>query len=247
MANKCVIDFRMRKIEKEYIKSLGYEIIENNFNKYVYDEISAHVDIYFLKMDNMVFCSPEKRNILPVKCIVGKTFIESKYPKDIAYNVCIIGRNALHNFKYTDIEVRRYLEKHGYDCINVEQGYSACSTFVIDEACCITSDIGMEKKLKEKHIDVLYVIEPNIRLLTRRNNTVNEEGKMKFKYSSMPGFIGGAMAKFNNEVVLFGDMETLINGNKIKEYIESLGFKFKDFKGLDVIDYGGILKINGNE
>jgi competence protein ComEC len=49
VAKYAVVDFRMRKVEKEYIESLGYEIIENGFNLDVYDEISSHVDIYYLK------------------------------------------------------------------------------------------------------------------------------------------------------------------------------------------------------
>ena len=62
----AIIDFRMRNVEKEYIKSLGYELIENNFNLDVYDEISAHVDIYYLKVGRVLFAAPEKMDLLPI-------------------------------------------------------------------------------------------------------------------------------------------------------------------------------------
>lgn len=101
----------MRKLEKEYIANLGYEIIENGFNSIIYDEISSHVDIYFLKIGNRIIVSPEKKDFLKTRCIIGATYIEGEYPKDIPYNVCVIGKNAVHNFKYTDIEVKKYLEK----------------------------------------------------------------------------------------------------------------------------------------
>jgi len=88
----AVVDFRMRKIEKEYIKSLGYEIIENGFNLNTYDEISAHTDIYYLKVGDMVFSSPEKKGALPFNTVSCTTHIGSKYPEDVPYNVCIVGK-----------------------------------------------------------------------------------------------------------------------------------------------------------
>lgn len=98
--------------------------------------------------------------------------------------------------------------------------------------------------MKENGIDVLYVSEPDIRLLKRTNSTFKQEYKMNFEYSPMSGFIGGAMAKLGNNVILFGDIDRLLSGSKIKRFVESKGFEFKDFKGMDVIDYGGILEVD---
>ena len=35
----------------------------------------------------------------------------------------------------------------------------------------------------------------------------------------------------------------LINGNKIKSFVEKKGLKFHHFEGLDVVDYGGVLEV----
>ena len=243
MAKYAVVDFRMRKVEKEYIESLGYEIIENGFNLDVYDEISSHVDIYYLKAGDVVFSAPEKRGQVPFNTVNCVATIGGEYPLDVPYNVCIVGKNAIHNFKYTDNVVKFYLERHGYNLIDVEQGYSKCSTCVVDENSCITTDIGIARKLLDAGIDTLYVSEPDIKLKTRANKIFVKESTMSFVDSDMQGFIGGAMARLGDTVILFGDISNLVNGTKIKNFVEKKGLKFHHFEGLDIVDYGGILEV----
>lgn len=243
MAKYAVVDFRMRKVEKEYIESLGYEIIENGFNLDVYDEISSHVDIYYLKAGNVVFSAPEKRGQVPFNTVNCVTTVGGEYPFDVPYNVCIVGKNAIHNFKYTDNVVKFYLERHGYNLIDVEQGYSKCSTCVVDDNSCITTDIGIARKLLDAGIDTLYVSEPDIKLKTRANKIFVKESTMSFVDSTMQGFIGGALARLGNTVILFGDISNLVNGSKIKSFVEKKGLKFHHFEGLDVVDYGGVLEV----
>ena len=247
MTKYAVVDFRMRKIEKEYIKSLGYEIIENGFNLNTYDEIASHVDIYYLKVGDMVFSSPEKKGLVPFNTVSCTTPIGFEYPMDIPYNVCVVGNNAIHNFKYTDNIVKFYLERHGYNLIQVEQGYANCSTCVLDNNSCITSDIGIAKALMDASVDTLFVTEPDIKLKKRLSDVFKDQSRMSFVDSTMQGFIGGAMARLGDTVVLFGDVQNLVNGNKIQRFIEKKGLKFHYFEGLDVVDYGGVLEVIVNE
>lgn len=247
VAKYAVVDFRMRKIEKEYIKSLGYEIIENKFNINTYDEISSHVDLYYLKIGDIIFSAPEKKGVLPFNTVSCTTPIGGKYPEDVPYNVCIVGKNAIHNFKHTDNIVKFYLERHEYNLINVGQGYANCSTCVLDDNSCITSDIGIARALMDAGVDTLFVTEPDIKLKKRTNSIFIDESRMSFEDSDMQGFIGGAMARLGDTVVLFGDIANLINGNKIMRFIEKKGLKFHHFEGLDVVDYGGVLEVIENE
>ena len=244
MTKYAVVDFRMRKVEKEYIKSLGYEIIENRFNLNTYDEISAHPDIYYLKIGDVVFSAPEKKGLIPFNTVSCTTTIGEKYPFDIPYNVCVVGKNAFHNFKYTDNIVKFYLERHEYNMIDVEQGYTNCSTVVLDDNSCITSDIGVARALIDAGIDTLFVTEQDIKLKKRISDVFKDESRMSFCDSSMQGFIGGAMVRLGDTVVLFGDISNLTNGIKIKSFIEKKGLKFHHFEGLDVVDYGGVLEVN---
>lgn len=247
MTKYAVVDFRMRKIEKEYIKSLGYEIIENGFNLNTYDEIASHVDIYYLKVGDMVFSAPEKKGLVPFNTVSCTTPIGRDYPTDIPYNVCVVGNNAIHNFKYTDNIVKFYLERHGYNLIDVEQGYANCSCCVLDDNSCITSDMGIAKALMDAGVDTLYAYEPDIKLKKRLSDIFKDESRMSFVDSKMQGFIGGAMVRLGDTAILFGDVENLVNGTKIQRFIEKKGLKFHHFEGLDVVDYGGVLEVIVNE
>ena len=232
----------MRKVEKEYIQSLGYELIENRFNLNTYDEIASHPDVYYTEVGDTVFCDPN-RFLEGFNCIKGMAEAKGNYPIDIPYNLAIVGKVAVHNFEYTDELLKIYLQKSGYNLVHVEQGYSKCSTCVIGDNACIVSDMGIARKLLDYDVDVLYVSEPDIKLLKRTNKIFVDESRMSFEYSEMSGFIGGAIVRLGDEVILFGDVANLINGKKIQKFIESKGLKFHYFEGLDVIDYGGVIEV----
>ena len=73
---------------------------------------------------------------------------------------------------------------------------------------------------------------PDIKLL-------NENGK----YSEMNGFIGGAIARIDDNIIVFGDLNKVDNKSYIRKFIEKKNLNIIDFSGLDVIDYGGIIEV----
>ena len=138
-----IVDKKIRNCEEEYLKSLGYNIwkVENSNN--VYDEISSHADIFFTKLNDKIVVEPtfyDKLNSCYDKCIKGNSISREEYPFDIAYNVCQIGRNVIHNFKYTDKKVMEIIKDEKLNMININQGYSNCSIAVIDENSAIVTD-----------------------------------------------------------------------------------------------------------
>ena len=236
--NKLIIDNRMRKIEKNKLKELGYELIEINSNKTLYTEISSHVDIFCTKIKNNLIVEDSQYNLIKEninrerKVIKGTTKIGKKYPTDIKYNVCIVGNYAIHNFNYTDRKVYEILKRENYNIINVKQGYSKCSIAVIDENSIITADEGIYKKLKQYSFDILFLdYKLNIKLL-------NEKG-----YSDMKGFIGGSISRIGNNIFISGDIEKIDNNKTIKKFIQKKGLGVISFNNLEVIDYGGIIEI----
>lgn len=229
----------MRDVEKQTLKNLGYELIEIKKSTNVYPEISSHVDIFACKIKDKVIVEKSAYKMLKNKLnndenilISGKTMISYDYPNDIKYNVCIVGNKAIHNFKHTDSKITQELEKNNFEIINVKQGYSNCSIAVIDENSIILSDKGLYNSLKNRGIDMLFLdYIPNIKLL-------NENGE----YSQKNGFIGGAISRIGDNIVVFGDLDKIDYYCNIRKFIESRNLKIIDFEGLDVVDYGGVIE-----
>lgn len=234
-----IIDERMRKIEKEKLEELGYKIIEIKENQKVYEEISSHVDIFTCKIGNKIIIEPsayeeiKKQISNETKIEQGSETIKSQYPYDIKYNVCTIGKKAIHNFEFTDSKVKEELIKQGYELINTVQGYTNCSIAVIDENSAIVTDKGLHKILEKHGVEVLYLeYLPDIKLL-------NSNG-----YSNRKGFIGGAISRIGDYIIVFGDLNKIDREETIRKFILSRKLKIIEFTGLDVIDYGGILEVN---
>ena len=116
--------------------------------------------------------------------------------------------------------------------ININQGYSNCSISVVDENSAITSDKKVFEILTSNGIEcLLHENEKSIKLL--KNGA----------YSNMHGFIGGATTRIDNKFIIFGDINIIDKHGKIQKFIEKRGIDFVYFKGLDVIDYGGVIEL----
>lgn len=235
-----LIDSRMRNVEKNMLKYLGYKLVEIERSNNVYAEISSHVDIFTTKIGDTLIVEKSKYDDLvfmlkdtEYNIESGKEEVGLNYPEDIKYNVCMVGNYAIHNFKYTDKHVLKRLKESEYELINVEQGYTNCSIAVIDDRSVITTDKKIAEKLIANNLSVLlldYI--PDIKLKDEYGN-----------YSNMTGFIGGAIGKVDNNIIIFGDLAKIDRDNKIRDFIESRHLKVIDFDGLDVIDYGGIVEV----
>ena len=234
-----LIDERMRDVENQSLKNLGYELIEIKKSINVYPEISSHVDIFACKVKDKIIIEKSAYKMLKNKLnndenilISGKTMISYDYPNDIKYNVCIVGNKAIHNFKHTDSKITQELEKNNFEIINVKQGYSNCSIAVIDEKSIILSDRGLYNNLKNSGLDILFLdYIPDIKLF-------DENGE----YSQKNGFIGGAISRIGDNIVVFGDLDKIDYYCNIRKFIESKNLKIIDFEGLDVVDYGGVIE-----
>ena len=235
-----LIDPRMRNVEKNTLKYLGYELVPIQRSNNVYPEISSHVDIFTTKIGDTLVVEKSQFEDLTFmlkkseyNIVRGKEQIEMHYPDDIKYNVAIIGKYAVHNFKYTDKKVLKLLQEGGYELIDVEQGYTNCSIAVIDDTSVITTDKKIAERLRANNLSVLLLdYTPDIKLL-------DEHGR----YSSMQGFIGGAIGKVDNNIIIFGDLEKIDRDGQIRKFITDRHLTIVEFNGLDVIDYGGILEV----
>lgn len=234
MKKLLIIDSRMRDVEKNKLIDLGYQLIKIERNNNIYEEISSHVDIFACKVGKNIIVEPSQygkfiQNDIFIK---GQNEVKSKYPDDIKYNVCIIGKKAIHYLNYTDEILKQELIKNKYELIDTVQGYTNCSIAVIDDNSAIVTDKGLFKILKAHGIDVLFIQEDlDIKLFTGN------------KYSDKKGFIGGCISRIGNKVIVFGDLSRIDEKQEIRKFINKKGLEIIEFKGIDVIDYGGIIEV----
>ena len=226
---KIIIDSRMRNEEKEYLKKYG-ELIEIECQDCVYDEISAHPDIFFCKINDQIFQAPNLKLEKQLKTQKGSSSVGKQYPDDVKYNICQIGKKIIHNFKYTDSLVNDYINSIGLEKINIKQGYTKCSIAVTSENSCITSDEGIYKTLQKENIDVLLLRDEIIHLQDKNKNITN-----------MSGFIGGSSCIIDNKFILFGDSDKLNSKSKLVDFLNKQKLELIDFKNLEIIDYGGVI------
>ena len=221
-----LVDERIRDVEFEYLQTFNHKVKKIPLSNDVYDEISGHSDVFYANIDGKVYSAPNAL-IIENGFVIGKEKVGKNYPDDVKYNVCQIGKYIIGS-KYADEKIRDKIN------IFVNQGYTKCSIAVTGEKSCITTDKGIYDKIKND-IDTLYIEEKNIKLLDKNKNI-----------SKMNGFIGGACALINNTFILFGDIKNFNDENqkKILNHLSKHNLKFKDFKNLEVVDYGGILMYN---
>ena len=217
---KIIIDSRMRNEEKEYLKKYG-ELIEIECQDCVYDEISAHPDIFFCKINDQIFQAPNLKLEKQLKTQKGSSSVGKQYPDDVKYNICQIGKKIIHNFKYTDSLVNDYINSIGLEKINIKQGYTKCSIAVTSENSCITSDEGIYKTLQKENIDVLLLRDEIIHLQDKNKNITN-----------MNGFIGGSSCIIDNKFILFGDSDKLNSKSKLVDFLNKQKLELIDFKNL---------------
>ncbi len=152
------------------------------------------------------------------------TILRPYYPHDIAYNAACTGRYFIHNLKYTAPELIRAVRDTGMRMIDVKQGYSKCSTVIVDEQSVITYDRGIASACRDAGMDVLTV-RPGHVLLPGYNT----------------GFIGGASGRIGDTILFYGDLSAHPDFEAIAAFIRSRGLEPKWFEEWPLTDIGSII------
>lgn len=201
---------------REYVCSLGREIVTIKSEDVVDKSISDHPDIFLCKMgisdDSPVYFA-EKNNL-------GRD-----YPDDVSYNAACTGKYFIHNLAFTAPRLLDAAKTADMTLIDVRQGYSKCSIVVVDETSLITYDEGIVKACSAyPELEVLKVSPGFVRL----------DG-------FDTGFIGGASGRIGNEIIFNGDLFRHPDFERIVEFIESRGLKCRWFSEYPLTDIGSIL------
>jgi hypothetical protein len=157
--------------------------------------------------------------------IKGENTEKKEYPFDIACNCVILNNKLFHNINYTDKAILKYCSEYGVETINVKQGYTKCSTLIVDNNSVVTSDIKLRDIYEKNGIDALLVENKDIKL---RN----------FDH----GFIGGCGGKLSKDTIgFFGEVEAYSDYNKLSEFLKNKGIKYKSLTKGPLSDYGSLI------
>ena len=194
--------------------------------------VSSHADMLINIIEGNVFCYgdyyeenkdifgvAEQRGYKIIKCTPP---ISKEYPYDIGLNALVMGKRIFGKVKYLSAELKEYAEGAGYRLINVNQGYAACSTLVLDDNNAVTADTSIKKALEREGIRVTLIGEGSIAL-------------PGYNY----GFIGGASLVINGKIYVFGNAKMLTDYGKIKAHADSLMMDIISISSGDVVDFGG--------
>lgn len=213
------------------LKCLGHTIICTDVIDNLLFPEQKHADMQILKLNDTFFILKECQNLKfrikeynLIECAknVGKT-----YPENILLNYLFINNKLFGKINSMDYVLKNFCYKNQIKTVNVNQGYSRCSTLAISDNAVITADESINKTLSENGVEVLKISAGSIKL----------DG---FDY----GFIGGASGVIDDTVVFFGNVTKHPDYIMIKEFCSKHNKIIKIISPeLPLTDIGGIVKI----
>lgn len=198
----------------------GYNIIPTKNINIFYKPEQHHADMQLLKIKDSFFTLADCRKT------VGKN-----YPENVRLN-CMYFNNKLYGkLSAVDPMVLEFCAENNIETVNVNQGYTRCSTLAVGDKAAITADKSIEKALKSHGADVLLISAGRIRL----------DG---FDY----GFIGGAGFTDCGITYFFGDVSQHPDYEKIRAFCRKYNSNIEIICPSEPLtDIGGVVVIENDE
>lgn len=216
----------------DFLNQNGIEIFKNEANPFIDSAVSHHSDMTAVYVgEGKVLIDKNQTKLKEMLCEIGCDIIETEmavmgeYPDDIKLNFAVTGDCIIGNFPFADSKLLELTED--FKKLHVKQGYSKCSTLIVNENALITDDVSICRKASENGFDCLFV----------------SKGDVCLKGHNY-GFIGGASGKISNDtVVFFGDISIHRDFEKIREFLTKHNCKFVCTDNLQLRDIGGIIPL----
>lgn len=197
----------------DHLTAHGYTVTTLSRNSTVSFGISDHADVWHCRLG----CRDDSPLISASAAELNKG-----YPAEAAFNAACTGRFFIHRL---DITNSRLLEAaSSMTMIDVRQGYTKCSTVIVDENSIITYDQAIAAPCRQAGMDVLLVRPGHIALPG---------------YDT--GFIGGTSGRCGDSVLFNGDLSAHPDFNSIQSFIEDRGLSCIWFPGCELTDIGSIV------
>ncbi len=216
----------------DFFSENGIEVLHVKVNAGIDPAVSLHADIAALHLSgNKIIVdkgqSSLKKQLYSLGFEVYETEneIKGEYPDDIKLNYSVIGDYIIGKIKYADSGLSELIVDRKQ--LDVRQGYSKCSTLVVNEKAIITDDEGVYRKTLENGFDALLISKGDVALKGHEY-----------------GFIGGASGKISKDtVVFFGDVTLHRDFYKISSFLTKHGCRYLCTDNGQLRDIGGIIPL----
>lgn len=226
-----VMSDKYRCFVKE-IENLGHTVISSDTVKVFPIPEQKHADMQILPINNDILilneCTALVKKLSNERLLFCNKKVGKKYPENILLNFLFLNNTLYGKLSAIDKNLLDYCKENSIRTVNINQGYARCSTLVINNNTVITSDLSIEKALKNDEVEVLLISSGNIVL----------DG---YNY----GFIGGAGGKIDeNTVAFFGNIQNHPDYILIEEFCKKHNVTIKVIcKDMPLTDIGGIVEI----
>ena len=198
-------------------------------DKKLSDPVCHHPDMILTVIGDKLICDGDyfRENISIMKKICDISGLEpvlseaprgKSYPFDVGFNVLACEKYLFGNLKYTAPEVLEAAREKGLEAVNVNQGYTACSTLLLMNTV-VTADPSVFEAAKDR----LSALE------------VESGGIVLEPYDT--GFIGGATAYHDGVLYTFGEFQGF---GELKELLHEKNIEICPLFDGKLTDYGGI-------
>ncbi|MGO5065455.1 hypothetical protein FDF31_04400 [Clostridium sporogenes] len=230
----ALVDNRISDEEKNNLEKRNIKVILCPSSHLLYPAVCGHPDMLLHIVDNKTIIAHknidkefvESLKNLGINVILSRKSLENTYPEDIILNALNIRDIFMHKLNYTDPNLLSFI-KHK-KLLNINQGYTKCSTAIVSQNAVMTSDIKIEKLLKKNDIDVLLLPPGDIIL-------------PGLDY----GFIGGTCGFLDNNILAFyGDLNMYRHGNKVTNFLNKHNVKPIFLSKGKLIDRGSIFCVD---
>lgn len=231
---KVVIMSGLHKIFCKKLETLGVNIIKTPAFNSLNTPEKNHADFSCHHLGADLIIIPDKLNNLREKLekfgfsiLISKRELKKDYPNNVLMNCARIDNKIVLNLKTADELIINYCKENYIELIHVNQGYTKCSTAVINTNSIITSDPTIYKAAIKIGMDVLKIQPGYIRL----------DG---YDY----GFIGGCCGFISkNKLAFTGNIKFHPEHKKIEKFITDRNIEIINLSDGELIDIGGILPV----
>ena len=228
MKHYCIVNTE-NKLITDRLKQYGYICIATEKSANVSSPICRHADVLYLKTDSnsLAVSDCQQNNIVVLKekgFDIKEIKLAAGYKTESKLNIIITDENIICNSKTCEADILITNK----NIINVNQGYTKCSTIVIDCNNFITEDEGIYNALTQAGKNCLLIT----------------KGYAELKGYDY-GFIGGASAYLSaaDTLLFFGNISKHPDYCKIMNFTERCKIKIDYIEDIKLQDIGGIVEL----